>query len=235
VGGKLVGVIGVDVFVSSLIEQAKDIKIGQSGYIVIMNRDGTIIVHPNESLVQKFSIHDDPGLASLADELDKNKDRGWVRYTFGGVDKIAGYKRMKTTGWIVLATVPINELTDPLTEAVSSALKENTARTEENIARVIDEGVRHSLLGSMLAALFGVLTLAIGYRSINNALRPLEGLGEVARALAEGRLSEVTRRLKEIRYLEDDEIGALIKAFEAVGKDLVGTLNTIASKLECLA
>ncbi|NJE62621.1 methyl-accepting chemotaxis protein, partial [Thermococcus sp. 21S7] len=36
-------------------------------------------------------------------------------------------------------------------------------------------------------------------------------------------------------YIEDDEIGALIRAFEAVGKDLVGTLNAIGEKLERLA
>lgn len=84
---------------------------------------------PDESLVQKLNIHDDPNLASLAGELDKNKETGWIRYTFKGVDKIGGYKRMKTTGWIVLATVPINELTDPMMNAIDSSLKANTERS----------------------------------------------------------------------------------------------------------
>ncbi|ASJ02401.1 chemotaxis protein [Thermococcus profundus] len=235
INGKFVGVIGVDVFVSTLIEQAKQIKIGQSGYIAISNKDGTIIVHPDESLVQKLNIHDDPNLASLADELDKNKDTGWVRYTFKGVDKIAGYKRMKTTGWIVLATVPIHELTDPMMNAIDASLKENTDKVTKEINSDVDAGIKNAFLGSILAAIFGLVILGIAYKTINSTLKPLEQLRDVAQALADGRLSEVRERLKRIQYLEDDEIGALIKAFESVGKDLVGALDTIAAKLERLA
>ncbi|WP_048150451.1 methyl-accepting chemotaxis protein [Palaeococcus ferrophilus] len=235
INGKFVGVIGVDVFVSTLIDQAKQIKIGQSGYIAISNKDGTIIVHPDESLVQKLNIHDDPNLADLAGELDKNKDTGWVRYTFKGIDKIAGYKRMKTTGWIVLATVPINELTDPMMKAIEASLKENTEKVANEITSEVNSGIKTSFLGSILAALFGLVVMGIAYRSVNSTLKPLEHLRDVAQALADGKLSEVRERLKRIHYLEEDEIGALIKAFEAVGKDLVGTLDTIATKLERLA
>lgn len=222
-GGEFVGVIGVDVFVSTLIDQAKQIKIGQTGYIAILNKDGTIIVHPpDESLVQKLNIHDDPNLASLAGELDKNKETGWIRYTFKGVDKIGGYKRMKTTGWIVLATVPINELTDPMMNAIDSSLKANTEKVASEINSEVNSGIKTSLLGSVFAAVFGLIVLGIAYRTLNTTLKPLEQLRDVAQALADGRLSEVREKLRGIQYLEDDEIGALIKAFESVGKDLVG-------------
>ncbi|NJE02474.1 cache domain-containing protein, partial [Thermococcus sp. JdF3] len=235
VNGKLVGVIGVDVFVSTLIEQSKEIKIGQSGYIAIINRDGTIIVHPNESLVQNFNIHDDPNLLPLADELDKNSDKGWVVYSFQGVEKVAGYRRMKTTGWVVLATVPLHELTDPLTQAISDTLNQSTEKITGSISEVVEEGLKTTIMGSIVAVFVGILMLFLGYKTLNRTLRPLEELRSVAQALAEGRLSDVNKQLNQIHYIEDDEIGALIKAFEAVGKDLVGTLNTIGEKLERLA
>ncbi|AIU69098.1 chemotaxis protein [Thermococcus eurythermalis] len=235
INGKLVGVIGVDVFVSNLIKQANEIKIGRSGYIAIINKDGTIIVHPDESLVQTLNIHDDPNLKSLTDELDKNKDSGWVVYSFQGVEKVAGYKRMRTTGWIVLATVPLHELTDPLTNAISAAVNESTDEITKSINKVVDDSIRTTMTGALLAALVGLVMLVIGYRNLQGTLEPLEALRDVAHALAEGRLSEVRKRLQQIHYIEDDEIGALIKAFEAVGKDLVGTLDTIATKLERLA
>ncbi|QDA30323.1 methyl-accepting chemotaxis protein [Thermococcus indicus] len=235
INGKLVGVIGVDVFVSTLIEQSKEIKIGQSGYIAILNKDGTIIVHPNESLVQTFNINDDPNLRSLSDELNKNKDKGWVLYSFQGVEKVAGYKRMKTTGWIVLATVPLHELTDPLTEAISGTLNQSTDKITASINKTVDDGLKTTIMGSIIAVLVGILMLFIGYRTLNKTLKPLEELRRVAQALAEGRLSDVSKQLNQIHYIEDDEIGALIKAFEAVGKDLVGTLNAIGEKLERLA
>ncbi|NJE60752.1 methyl-accepting chemotaxis protein, partial [Thermococcus sp. 21S7] len=235
VNGKLVGVIGVDVFVSTLIEQSKEITIGKSGYIAIVNKDGTTIVHPNEELVQKLNIHDDPDLAPLVKELEKNKDSGWVVYTFQGVEKVAGYKRMKTTGWIVLATVPINELTDPLTNAMTDVLDKSTEQVTENVHSTIAASTKTTLLGMIVAVLVGLLMVFGAYRVLDKTLEPLEKLKSVAQALAEGRLSDVNRELRQIQYIEDDEIGALIRAFEAVGKDLVGTLNAIGEKLERLA
>jgi len=235
INGKLVGVIGVDVFVSTLIEQSREIKIGQSGYIAIINKDGTIIVHPDESMVQTFNIHNDPNLSPLADELDKNKNKGWILYPFQDVEKIAGYKRMRTTGWIVLATVPLHELTDPLTNSVGEILTQSTEKTMSEITSTIDEEIKDIMLGSLISALVGLLVVILVYKVLKNTLKPLEKLRNIAQALAEGRLSDVNRQLREIRYLENDEIGMLIKAFEAVGKDLVGTLDNIATKLERLA
>jgi len=235
VNGKLVGVIGVDVFVSTLIEQAKEIKIGQSGYIAILNQQGTVIVHPNESLVQKLNINDVDSLKPLANILKSGNDSGWVVYEFQGVIKVAGYQRMKTTGWIVLAIVPLHELTDPLTNSIEAVLKQSTEKITAQITTTLDNAIRDSMLGSLLAAAVGLVMILVAYKILNDTLRPLERLRDVAQALAEGRLSEVNRKLKQIRYMEDDEIGALIKAFEAVGKDLVGTLNAIATKLERLA
>ncbi|NJE54207.1 methyl-accepting chemotaxis protein [Thermococcus sp. 21S9] len=235
VNGKLVGVIGVDVFVSTLIEQAKEIKIGQSGYIAIINQQGTVIVHPNESLVQKLNINDVDSLKPLANILKSGNDSGWVVYEFQGVIKVAGYQRMKTTGWIVLAIVPLHELTDPLTNSIEAVLKQSTEKITAQITTTLDNAIRDSMLGSLLAAAVGLVMILVAYKILNDTLKPLEKLRDVAQALAEGRLSEVNRKLKQIRYLEDDEIGALIKAFEAVGKDLVGTLNAIATKLERLA
>ncbi|WP_297471097.1 cache domain-containing protein, partial [Thermococcus sp.] len=214
VNGKLVGVIGVDVFVSTLIEQAKEIKIGQSGYIAIINQKGTVIVHPNESLVQKLNIYDVPSLKPIADVLKEGKDNGWVVYEFQGVQKVAGYKRMKTTGWIVLAIVPLHELTDPLTNSIEAVLKQSTGTVSAKLATTLDNSIRDSILGSLLAAVVGLLMIVLAYKVLDDTLKPLQKLSEVAQALAEGRLSEVNRKLKQVRYLEDDEIGALIKAFE---------------------
>lgn len=123
INGEFVGVIGVDVFVLILIDQVKQIKIGQIGYIVILNKDGIIIVYFDESFVQKFNIYDDLNLVSFVGELDKNKEIGWIRYIFKGVDKIGGYKRMKMIGWIVLVMVFINELIDLMMNVIDFFFK----------------------------------------------------------------------------------------------------------------
>jgi len=235
VNGTFVGAIGVDVFVSNLIEQTHEIELGQDGYIAIVDQNGTVIVHPNESFVQKLNIFKVDSLKPLAEAIREGRDSGWVVYEFQGIKKVAGYKRMKTTGWVVFAVVPLRELTDPLTNSIKGALEKSSAQITSEIGRTVDDSIRDTLMSSLLAALVGLGMIVFAYKTLNSTLKPLEKLRDVAQALAEGRLSEVNRKLKQIGYSEDDEIGALIRAFEAVGKDLVGTLNAIAAKLERLA
>ncbi|CAB50454.1 methyl-accepting chemotaxis protein [Pyrococcus abyssi] len=220
VNGQFKGVIGLDVFVSTLLNETKKIKLGKTGYIAIIDQNGMTLVHPNEEFINKLNIFQVPELKDLADELKKGKDEGYVLYTFQGIKKIGGYKRLKTTGWIVVATVPLSDITGPILSATDTAI---------NKMKMI------VIQGFAVGFVIIVAILVVIYKIASNTLAPLEKLKYAAQALAEGRLKQVSEYLKQIRYLERDEIGALIQAFEAVSKDLVGTLNAISKKLERLA
>ncbi|ALM75341.1 methyl-accepting chemotaxis protein [Thermococcus barophilus] len=220
VDGKFVGVVGIDVFVSTLMKEAMDIKLGKSGYIVLVNQEGLVLMHPKEEYINKLNIYKVPELQELAAELKKGKQEGTVIYTFEGIRRIAGYKRLSTTGWIVVATVPLQELTALLIEPLSNVI--SSSRT------VFYKGIA-------MSAVLVALMLVFVYKSVNSLLNPLIKLRRAAQALAEGRLKEVSNIVRNIKYLEKDEIGALIEAFEAVSKDVVGTLHAISEKLERLA
>ncbi|AEC52054.1 chemotaxis protein [Pyrococcus sp. NA2] len=220
VNGELKGVIGIDVFVSTLLDETKKIKLGESGYVVIVNQEGLTLAHPNEEYINKLNIFQVPELKDLAEELKKNKESGYVVYNFQGIKKVAGYKRMKTTGWIVIATVPLPEITKPTLKAADAVVMKTAKTIYEGL------GIAIIIIIAMIVAM---------YKITSSILAPLEKLKMAAQALAEGRLKEVTEYVKQIRYLENDEIGALIRAFEAVSKDLVGTLTAITKRLERLA
>ncbi|WP_297548650.1 methyl-accepting chemotaxis protein [Thermococcus sp.] len=218
--GKLIGVVGLDVYIDTLSQEIKKVKIGETGYAYVVAPDGLVIMHPDPNIEMKLNVFNLSTVKPVADIIKSGVKEATTIYTFRGVRAVAGGVKIPETGWYVFAKVPVDEISAGIIKAVDDT-REATKKSAIYLTIIIL---------AMSAVLAG-----LSYKMVSSSLKPLQKLSEVAQALAEGRLSEVNRKLKEVRYLENDEIGALIKAFEAVGKDLVGTLNTIATKLERLA
>ncbi|NJE61485.1 cache domain-containing protein, partial [Thermococcus sp. 21S7] len=218
--GKLVGVVGLDVFIDTLTKRIDEVTIGNTGYVTVAGPNGMTYMHPNHDYIMKLNVFDEPALKPVADIIRSGKDKDVVTYTFNGVQAVAAGVKIPSTGWYVFAKVPVSEVSAGVIKVINDT-KETTARS--------------AFLLSILILVISAALIGVSYKMVSDSLKPLEKLRSVAQALAEGRLSEVNRQLNQIHYIEDDEIGALIRAFEAVGKDLVGTLNAIGEKLERLA
>ena len=218
--GKMVGVIGLDVYIDTLTKKIDEVKVGDTGYAYVVGPDGLIYMHPNHDYIMKLNVFNEPSLTEVAKIVKSGVDRDVVIYTFNNVEAVAAGVKIPSTGWYVFAKVSTSEVNAGITRAI-----QETQDATRKVAFIT------TLL--ILAISAGIILLA--YRLVSRSLKPLEVLRGVAVALAEGRLSDVSRELRKIHYIEDDEIGALIRAFEAVGKDLVGTLNAIGEKLERLA
>ncbi len=218
--GKLVGVIGLDVFIDELTKDIDNVQIGDTGYAFVVGQNGLVYMHPNHDYIMKLNVFNEPSLKPIADIIKSGQDHAVVTYTWNGVKAVAAGTKIPSTGWYVFAKVPMSEISKSTIEAIQATRDVTTKST---------------IMLSIIIAIIALIMVFITYKLIDSSLKPLEQLKDVAQALAEGRLSEVNEKLKRIHYIEDDEIGALIKAFEAVGKDLVGTLDTIAKKLERLS
>ncbi|MFA4667880.1 methyl-accepting chemotaxis protein [Pyrococcus kukulkanii] len=218
--GKLLGVIGLDVFIDTLVQTIKQVKVGQTGYVYVVGEDGTIYMHPKEEYIMKLNVFKEPSLKPVAEIIQSGKEKGVVVYTFKGVEAVAAGVKIKSTGWYVFAKVPVSEIS----QAVITVVKDTQKSTQKT-----------ALMLTGIILLISLAMIVISYRLIARSMKPLEQLRAIAQALADGKLSEVRERLAKIRYLESDEIGALIRAFEAVGKDMIGALQAISKRLERLA
>lgn len=105
--GEIVGVIGMDCSLNSLGERIATKKIGQSGYVFICDLDGLILAHPNKDLINTK----DTSKVSFWDEA-KSNNNGFVKYTYGGVQKFGVYATNELTGWKLLAVIPESELSN---------------------------------------------------------------------------------------------------------------------------
>jgi|GEM_PF-1599981 len=96
--------------------------IGKTGYAVLVDSQGVIQSHPNPSLIgSKLADLKLPEVLAAYESVRKgNKDVSY-NYTFNGVHKI-GHSSATKNGYVIQMAVPKNELTEPLTDMMRTAL-----------------------------------------------------------------------------------------------------------------
>ena len=113
----VVDVLLVSVKAEALSKEIDAITVGKSGYCYILGTTGTIIAHPDFSLVEEMvnieeKSKSDASLRSLAafEKMALETETSSVGfYEFRGVNKIGSYAVMKTTGWTVIISAPVEE------------------------------------------------------------------------------------------------------------------------------
>ncbi len=74
--GKVAGVLGMDVDLSSLAKVVENSSIGETGYIILVQEDGTILANPRdkESIFKKISSLNVPAFNALDEMVDRAKE-----------------------------------------------------------------------------------------------------------------------------------------------------------------
>ncbi|ETA68716.1 methyl-accepting chemotaxis protein [Methanolobus tindarius DSM 2278] len=106
--GKTIGILYVGVleepFLEKMKEQMSAITVGKTGYIYIMDTEGTLIMHPDnegESLYQY----------DFAKEMIESKD-GYITYQWNGREKVMAYTYYEPRGWIIASGSYLDEFTE---------------------------------------------------------------------------------------------------------------------------
>jgi len=99
-----IGVLSIDITTASLSNEMNDIKIGENGYPVLIDRNQTVITHKKpEQIGTTLPVKE------IVDAIT-SKDEGMVEYEFEKNKKFATFKSMPTSGWTVLATMDSSEV-----------------------------------------------------------------------------------------------------------------------------
>jgi methyl-accepting chemotaxis protein len=101
--GQVVGVLGLDLSMESLVKVVSQESQYESEYSFIINEKGITIVHPNSENL---------GLDVSNQEFftQRNGQSGKINYTYNGVRKIANFATMNSTGWYVYSVVDEEEV-----------------------------------------------------------------------------------------------------------------------------
>ncbi|MCX8047645.1 MAG: methyl-accepting chemotaxis protein [Anoxybacillus gonensis] len=113
--GEIVGVLFGTVKTEEITNLVVDVEIGKTGYGYLIQQDGVLIAHPNKKYVLEKNLLQEKNdkLVSLLRHVLAGKT-GMGIYEFEGVKKYAFYAPIKSTGWGLVLTVPVDEATEKL-------------------------------------------------------------------------------------------------------------------------
>lgn len=105
--GECIGVLAIDVDLSSLAPQLESIRYGKGGELIVSDPSGSVIISPNHDIIGTLQ----PTEYSIWNQISTQKS-GTTRYTYDKASYAAVYDTSETTGWKFILRMPIHELTN---------------------------------------------------------------------------------------------------------------------------
>ena len=113
--GEIIGVCGIFLNPIKNLGELSKYKLGETGYLIVVDRMGLIVFHPDSDVMLKKNVNEMPGMEPLAAGLATGI-AGGVSYTFNGEAKIGAFSPVAANGWMVVATMPTKEFMMMATE-----------------------------------------------------------------------------------------------------------------------
>ena len=113
---KFIGVISVDIGISSIQNLVNEIKVGESGCAQLIDPNGKYITHNDSDKIMKTSIKDDSdtNMAELGKNMFKGEGQGHEKVKLNGENFNVYYKTIDELGWKLLLKVPESEINRPV-------------------------------------------------------------------------------------------------------------------------
>lgn len=211
--GKVVGALLGRKNGNALSEITKDTGYGEEGYAYMINRQGTVVAHPDEEKVMNqfnpiAEVQKDEGLKSLATVFQKilTEKEGISKYSFEGKDLYTAYTPIEGTDWTFVMVANQDE--------VLSAIPE--------LQRAIALVVVVIILISMVIIFF------IG----NTLTKPIVNAVEYSKKIAD---LDLTNDVSEKDLNRKDEVGDLSRAFQNIIDALRNIIKQINDSSEQVA
>ena len=204
--GKNVGMILAAINIDALQEVVQKLKVGENSYSLMIAKDGTYIVNPDESKImkQKISEEQNTGLRELGEKMTSGETGTFTFKNDEGKDMIAFYSTVDASGW----GVAVVDYEDEVFAPVGNTLK-------------IMIGI--SLLILILITVGVILT-------VNRIMRPLAAMMDEMHLMATGDF-----RNRPNRVAADNELGELAAAMRDMRGSMAETITKVSESSETLA
>lgn len=187
VANEFAGVISSDIILDTLRQNVMNVKIGKSGYTFIIDNQGTVLVHPDETLLMTTKIQESDESLQQTLAVFNTAGSGSYHYRYRGEDKILSFQKLTYTDWFLCTTV----------------LKSEAYTLAKNTAMLFAMGMVFKILGVLTALLFlvvggSVLILVISKRRFERIVRQHK---EILSGKDKDLIGEISRRKEiETRY-----------------------------------
>ena len=119
--GKFIGAFCSVIRLDTLSSKLTNVKVGETGYAFMVDKDGVVITHPNPEFLFKLNIKKIQGMERISARI-LAKESGSDLYVFKGTTKVAGFSYLPKTGWSIGVTVNRAELMTPVSKMMTYSL-----------------------------------------------------------------------------------------------------------------
>ncbi len=107
-----------DLIKPNLFGSLVDTKIGKTGYMYLATTDNLIVIHPDPKLIMKELTVENP----LFSEARSGYEGSGRTVNYQHIPVLSSFKRLATTNWILVASLPLKEAFAPVNTAMQGAL-----------------------------------------------------------------------------------------------------------------
>jgi methyl-accepting chemotaxis protein len=203
VNGMMYGAVNV----ASLTQKVLSIKVGQTGYAYVVQKDGLNIIHPDAGTAMKANGLKDAGIPpalKAATERMVKGEKGITQYDYSGSEKMLAFAPVPGADWSIGVSVPAAEVTGALAVLTTMSLT------------------------TILVVL--IITAAIIAWYARRIVKPLKELEVVASRIADGNIS-----LMKLSFSSSDEIGRLGQSFQKMTANLRSLIQKIRGATDQVA
>ncbi len=235
VAGLLFAVISLDYFNERFIAP---IRVGETGRVLVFNREGRAIIHPDGSQVLKLS------LSALTSDARGDRQRAWLtRYVDGKIQRKAAVKTMDALGWTVIVDADQDEIDAPGKTVGIANIWASVVLLLALVTAIIL--ILERIIRPLRKSTEVMRTLADGDTSVDvPALSRSDEIGEMAKAIQifkenAIRMNEMQKEKEEAEHRSQEEKRKFIESvsddFGAQVKDVVEALSTAAMEMQTTA
>jgi methyl-accepting chemotaxis protein len=197
--GETIGVCVISILTDSITSEMGKYKLGRTGYFWAIDRNGIVILHPDQEMILKKNMTEDPDMKNVLANALSGKT-GAMTYAYKGVSKEIAYSTVAANGWVIMPCLPRSELLE----------------TSTNIRNTI-------VAIALITILIAIVLFALLARSI---AEPIKAAATFAMGLAEGNLA---RKVRQNFLDRGDEVGTLAQAFKTQQEHLSNVVTDIVS------
>ena len=204
---------------NTLVDLASSQKWGTSGYSIITDAAGLVVVHPNAGFRGKLNAAQPgkelPDALTSAVKRSLGGEQGIARFVLNGVEHVSSYSRVPSTGWSVMMVSPTDEFFAPV--------------------RAMRKVIFASLAGALL------LMVIVSFKIAGSVSKPLDRVVERMDSLAKGDFAarfHSDSKLREIRSLSESFNGMIasvadfVRGVSAVSESLLSKAEDMSAASE---
>jgi methyl-accepting chemotaxis protein len=171
--GKLVGVVGVDLKIDSMMELINSVKLGDTGHVFMLDTQNKIISHRD-----KEQIGSDQSGLEFVRKMQENGAVGTVQYESDGNPNILSYVTNDNTGWKIAAVANLREFEDKAAGLLTPSLISLLAVMM--VAGLLSWPLTQAIIRPIRRLQAAMLEFRQGNLSVRSGIRKRNEIGQLA-------------------------------------------------------